>query len=261
MSAGPPPAGLPPGSFAPAAGRAPLPRVLARYTGLEVRLTLRRSQAVVFTLAIPVLAILFVGLTEVVRLPTGDRLGYAVPGAIALSVMSNAFTSLAIGTGYERAYGALKRLGAAPLSRLGLITGKTGAVLLVTAVQALILVGFGVALGWRPSLAAVPSALGVTVLAVVAFAGLGLLLAARLRPETTTGAATVGYVVLLAVSGVLFPAPDLGRTELVNPLAAYTDALRQALSHGQTAGGWAWASLLLWAGLGIAAAIRWFRWE
>jgi len=95
------------GTFAPAPGRAPAIRILARYTRLEILLAVRRGQAIGFTLAIPVLAIVAVGLTEVVNLPTGDRLGFVVPGAIALSVMSNAFTSLAIGTGYERAYGAL----------------------------------------------------------------------------------------------------------------------------------------------------------
>ena len=251
------------GTFAPAPGRAPAIRILARYTRLEILLAVRRGQAIGFTLAIPVLAIVAVGLTEVVNLPTGDRLGFVVPGAIALSVMSNAFTSLAIGTGYERAYGALKRLGASPLTRFGLIVGKTGAVLLVTAVQALLLAAIGVAAGWRPQVSAIGAltALGISTLAVATFAGLGLLLAARLRPETTTGAATVLYVLLLAVSGVMFPLPELGRVELLNPLAAYAETLRDVLSYGQPAQAWAWYGLGLWAVLSVYAAASWFRWE
>lgn len=249
------------GLFTPAPGSAPALRILGRYTRLEMILTLRRGQAVVFTLAIPLLAIVSVGLTDVINLPTTDRLGFVVPGAIALSVMSNAFTSLAIGTGYERAYGALKRLGASPLTRLGLIVGKTGAVLVVTVGQALVLGAIGVALGWRPHLGGVPGALGVSVLAVAAFAGLGLLLAARLRPETATGAATVLYVVLLAVSGVMFPLPELGRVELLNPLAGYAETLRQTLSYGQPAEAWAWYGLGLWAVLSVYAAALGFRWE
>jgi ABC-2 type transport system permease protein len=249
------------GLFTPAPGRAPVLRILGRYTRLEMILTLRRGQAVVFTLAIPLLAIVSVGLTDVINLPTTDRLGFVVPGAIALSVMSNAFTSLAIGTAYERAYGALKRLGASPLTRLGLILGKIGAVLMVTVGQALVLAAIGFALGWRPTPGGIPAALGISVLAVAAFAGLGLLLAARLRPETATGAATVLYVVLLAVSGVMFPLPELGRAELLNPLAAYAETLRETLSNGNAAEPWAWYGLGLWAVLSVYAAALGFRWE
>ncbi len=41
------------------------------------------------------------------------------PGVLALAVMSTAFTSLAIATGFERRYGVIKRLGASPLPRSG----------------------------------------------------------------------------------------------------------------------------------------------
>ncbi len=44
-----------------------------------------------------------------------ERVDFLVPGILALCVMSTAFTSLAIATGYERRYGALKRLAASPL--------------------------------------------------------------------------------------------------------------------------------------------------
>ena len=53
------------------------------------------------------------------------------PGVLALAVMSTAFTSLAIATGFERRYGVIKRLGASPLPRSGLLAGKVGALLVV----------------------------------------------------------------------------------------------------------------------------------
>ena len=40
------------------------------------------------------------------------------PGVLALAVMSTAFTSLAIATGFERRYGVIKRLGSSPLPRV-----------------------------------------------------------------------------------------------------------------------------------------------
>ena len=54
---------------------------------------------------------------------------------LALAVMSTSFTSLAIATGFERRYGVLKRLGASPLPRSGLLAGKVGALLLVEVLQ------------------------------------------------------------------------------------------------------------------------------
>ena len=50
--------------------------------------------------------------------------------------MSTSFTSLAITTGFERRYGLLKRLGASPLPRTGLLAGKVLALLLVEVMQA-----------------------------------------------------------------------------------------------------------------------------
>ena len=41
------------------------------------------------------------------------------PGVLALAVMSTAFTSLAIATGFERRYGVIKRLGSSPLPAPG----------------------------------------------------------------------------------------------------------------------------------------------
>jgi hypothetical protein len=80
-------------------------------------------------------------------------------------------------------------------------------------------------------------------------------------PSAATGTATVLYVLMLTVSGVMFPLPELGRTELLNPLAAYAETLRQTLSSGLPAQPWAWYGLGLWALLSVYAAALWFRWE
>ena len=55
---------------------------------------------------------------------TTARRRLVTPGVLALAVMSTAFTSLAIATGFERRYGVLKRLGSSPLPRSGLLAGK-----------------------------------------------------------------------------------------------------------------------------------------
>ena len=64
--------------------------------------------------------------------------------------MSAAFTGLAIGTGFERKYGVLKRLGTTALPRSVLIAAKTLAILGLEIIQAVLVCGFGAALGWHP---------------------------------------------------------------------------------------------------------------
>ena len=76
-----------------------------------------------------------------------DRL---LPGTIALAVIATSLVSLAISTGYERAYGVLKRLGGSPAGTSVVVAAKTASVLLVEAVQLVLLVGIAVGLlGFR----------------------------------------------------------------------------------------------------------------
>ena len=72
------------------------------------------------------------------------------PGILALAVMSTSMTALSIGTGFERGYGVLKRLGSTPLGRPRLLAAKILAVLAVEILQAAVLVGVGVPPGLEP---------------------------------------------------------------------------------------------------------------
>ncbi|GAA0454270.1 transport permease protein [Paractinoplanes deccanensis] len=250
------------GTFAPAPGRAPMRTVLSSQIRMELVLTARRGEAVVLAMGVPLLVLLGAGLTKVTNVPGDDRLAFVVPGVLALTVMSTAFTGQAITTGYERSYGVLKRLGASPLSRSGLLFAKTAAVLGLIVLQLLALALVGVAVGWRPHFGQILPALGITVLATAAYSGLALLLASVLRPETTTAAATLIYVLMLAAGGIMFAAPDLGTFGwFVLPLAAHAEALRDTLSHDTSIPLSIWLSLALWAVVFVTAAARRFKWE
>ncbi len=115
---------------APEPGAAPLPQMIGAQAGLELRILLRNGEQLLLTLIIPVLLLVAFGHEALVSVP-GRRIDFVVPGILALAVLSTAFTSQAIGTGFERRYGVLKRLGASPLSRKGLIAAKTVSVLAV----------------------------------------------------------------------------------------------------------------------------------
>jgi ABC-2 type transport system permease protein len=250
------------GTFTPAPGRASTRAILRQQVRMELRLTARRGEALVLAMGVPLLVLLGAGLTRATNLPTDDRLGYVVPGVLALTVMSTAFTGQAITTGYERGYGVLKRLGASPLTRRGLLFAKTAAILCLVGLQVLALAVVGVVAGWRPELTQLLPALGVTVLATAAYCGLALLLAGLLRPETTTALATLIYVLMLAAGGIMFAAPDLGPAgHFLLPLAAHAEALRDTLTAGTGVPATIWLSLTLWAVLSLTAAARKFRWE
>jgi ABC-2 type transport system permease protein len=192
---------------------------------------------------------------------------FLVPGIIALAVMSTAFTSQAIATGFERRYGVLKRLGATPLSRAGLIAAKTLTVLSVELVQAVVILGVGLALGWRPT-ASPPATAWVVLLLLAgtaAFSGLALLMAGTLRPEATLAAANLVYLVLLGVGGVIFPLTRFpaGAQPVLRllPSGALSDGLHSVLQHGGGLPLRDLAVLAAWAVLGIGLAARLFRWE
>src|SRR5699024_11731174 len=107
-------------------------------------------------------------------------------------------TGLAIGTGFERRYGVLKRLGATPLPRFGLLVAKTLAVLAVQALQIIVLCAVASALGWSPSLSVgtVLGAVALILLATAAFSSLALLMAGTLRAEATLAGANLVYVLM-----------------------------------------------------------------
>jgi ABC-2 type transport system permease protein len=249
------------GTFTPAPGRAPMRTVLARHTRFEILLTARRGEALVLSMAVPIVAMLAAGLTHVINIPGTDRLGWVVPGALALTVMATALTGQAITVGYERFYGVLKRLGASPLSRTGLLASKTAAIFALVLVQSLVVAAVGVAAGWRPHPGHLAGALGVTLLATVAYSGIALVLASVLRPETTTASATLLYAVMLAAGGAIFPIPDLGGAGLLVPVAAHAQALRATLLDDRAVPAGCWLALALWAVVSVYAAARTFRWE
>ena len=138
-------------SFAPAPGRAPFASMVWSHARMETRLLARNGEQLLLALVIPLL--LLVGGAEsggVVNLGAGRRIDVLTPGVLALAVMSTSFTSLAIATGFERRYGVLKRLGASPLPRSGLLLGKVVSLLVVEVGQLLLIGAAGLALGWRP---------------------------------------------------------------------------------------------------------------
>ena len=237
-------------------------KVLAQ-TRVELALTLRRGESVLLSLGIPVMLLVFFSLVDVLPTGTDDPIDFLAPGVLALAVMSTAMVGLGIATGFERQYGVLKRLGSTPLGRPALLAAKTLAILAVEVLQVAVLAGVALALGWRPS-GSVAANVAAMLLATVGFAGLGMLMAGRLRGEAVLAAANGLYLVLLLLGGMVIPLAELpGPLRAVSralPAAALSDVLHAASNAGAVPGR-AWVVLAAWAVAAPLAAAATFRWE
>ncbi|MBG0832902.1 ABC transporter permease [Planomonospora sp. ID67723] len=259
---GPAGAGRP--DLTPAPGAAPLSRMVSAQAGAEIRAMLRNGEQLLLTMIIPVLLLVGFSAAPLVNVGGGPRVDFMTPGVLALAVMSTAFTGQAIATGFERRYGVLKRLGASPLSRSGLLLAKTLAVVAVEAVQVAIISGVALALGWRPGGSPL-AALALILLGTAAFSGLGLLMAGTLRAEATLAGANLVYLLMLGCGGVIFPLeafPDSAEPVLaLLPISALAGGLRAVLADGGGVPFTALAILAGWAAGSLLLASRTFRWE
>jgi ABC-2 type transport system permease protein len=251
-------------TFTPSPGAAPRSRMVRAQTAYEVRTLLRNGEQLLLILIIPVALLILFSAAPLLDVGAGRRVDFLAPGVLALAVMSTAFTGQAIGTGFERRYGVLKRLGATPLPRSGLIAAKTLTVLAVEVLQALVICVVALALGWSPQGSPATVVL-LLLLGTAAFSGFGLLMAGTLRAEATLAAANLVYILLLALGGVVFPLTKFSggvRSVLeLLPISALADGLRQVLQHGAGLPARDLVILAVWAVLGLALAARFFSWE
>ncbi len=238
-------------------------KALAAQLRLELTLTLRNGESLLLTLGIPVAILVFFSLVDVLPI-NGDAVDFLAPGVLALAVLATAFANLAIATAFDRSYGVLKRLGATPLGRPRLVAAKALAVLVVIALQTLVLAVAALVLGWRPDVEPVPLILGL-VLSVAAFTGLALVVAGRMRALVALAVANAVFVVLLLLSGMVFPLDKLPAgvrsAARALPSTALAETTRGALSADAPVPGRVWPVLVVWALASIALAVALFRWE
>jgi ABC-2 type transport system permease protein len=238
-------------------------RGLLAHLRLELALLLRNGESLLLTMGIPVLLLVFFSNVDVLPID-GEPIRFLAPGVLALAVMSTAFVQTAIGTGFEREYGVLKRLGATPLGRPRLLAAKALAVLVVEAIQGVVLWLVALACGWDPSVSPAGLAGGI-VLGTTGFVALALGMAGRLRALATLAAANGLYLVLLLLSGMVIPLDELpGPARAVAralPSGALAEVVRGSLDAAVAIPDRAWLVLAAWAVAAPVAATRLFRWE
>ena len=188
------------------------PAMVLALAANELRLALRRGESLLVTFVIPVGVLVVFSAFDLGGATDGsgpvDRI---LPGAMTLAVIGTSMVSLAIATGFERAYGVLKRLGGSPAGPSSVVAAKTVGVAVIEVVQVALLVAVAAGLlGWAPGPAAsAPLVLLALVLGTVAFAGLGLLMAGTLRAEATLALANLLFLVALVIGGIVVPVDRL----------------------------------------------------
>lgn len=236
---------------------------LLAQTRNEVVLSLRQGEQLLVALGIPVLLLVFLSRVDLVPTGTDRPIDYLAPATLALAVMSSAMVGLGIGTGFERHYGVLKRLGATPLGRPRLLGAKLAATLGIEVVQVVLLTVVALLLGWHPTWRVALLLLGV-LLGSAAFAGLGLFLAGTLSGPANLAACNGLYLVLLLFGGVAVPASELpgpaGSVASALPTGALVNVMRAATTNGQSCGR-ALLVLIVWAVVVPVAAALTFRWS
>ena len=238
-------------------------RVLAQ-ARFETGTLLRNGEQLLVALVLPAMALVGLAVSHSPSLGAGRHIDLAVPGVLALAVISTAFTGQAISTGFDRRYGVLRLLGVSPLGRNGLLVAKALAVLSVELLQGVVIGGLGLALGWQPQWMGLFAGTLVALIGTWAFVALALLLAGSLRAEGVLALANLIWIALLGLGGVIIPRTQMpaGLSHLASvlPSGALGDGLREAFVHGRLTG-LPVLVLVAWGAAATALASRTFRWS
>ena len=238
-------------------------RVLAQ-ARFETGTLLRNGEQLLVALVLPAVVLVGLALTQSPSLGAGRRIDLAVPGVLALAVISTSFTGQAIATAFDRRYGVLRLLGVSPLGRSGLLVAKALAVLTIELMQCVVIGALGLAFGWHPQWLGLFAATLLILVGSWAFVGLALLLAGTLRAEGVLALANLIWIALLGLGGVIVPRtempPGLSHVAALLPSGALGDGLREAFIHGRLAG-IPLLVLVAWGAVATTLASRTFHWS
>jgi ABC-2 type transport system permease protein len=193
---------------------------------------------------------------------------FLVPGVVAMGIMNGGIVGLSAAFVVMRERGVLRRIKVTPFPLISFITARVATQLLVVLCQAAILLGLAKLIF---NLDIVGSLLDVAVfifLGSLAFLTIGFFVAGVSRKqESATALAQLISFPMLFLSGVFFPldrAPVwLQDVAKALPLTYLADGLRQVMVYGASLAS-LWGDLLalvLTIAVGLALAVRFFRWE
>jgi ABC-2 type transport system permease protein len=231
----------------------------------ERRMFWRNPSAAFFNFLLP---LLFLLLIATVFGSDREELEILVPGIAGMAVLSTTFTALAFNITFLREQGILKRMRGTPTPPLAYFGGLLASAVMNAIVQVAIVVAIGhwaYDLGWPKDWLELAV---FTLVGVVAFGSLGIALAHAI-PNFDAAPAYINavFLPLIFISGTFYSTDSLPAAldAIANalPLKHAIDGLHDAMVDGRGLGENldSLGALGAWAVAGVAAAVRWFRWE
>jgi len=246
---------------------------------LEIKQFSRQRESVVFTIFFPLILMVIFGSVFKDTIAPGVKFSqYFVAGMIASGMVNSGFQQLAIMIPMERDAGALKRLRGTPMPLASYFIGKSILVLASMLIQTVLLIAGGVAFfGLKLPATTEKWWLFVLLLIVGSANSTALGIAFSAIPKSGRGASAVVspvVIILQFFSGVFFIFTQLPhwmqQIAALFPLKWLTQGMRQvflpdSFAIKEVAKSWETsrgiAINLLWLVLGIALAVRSFKWE
>jgi ABC-2 type transport system permease protein len=246
--------------------------------GLELRQFSREREAVVFTLAFPVILLVLFGTVFDRDIAPGVTFTqYFVAGMLAAGLVGSCFQNLAIQIPIERDNGALKRLAGTPMPPTAYFLGKVLMVGAVATTTTVLLLAVGVAL-FGVTLPATPGRWAVFawlwILGVASCTLLGIAFSSVPRTGRTAPAVVSPIAIVLNfVSGVFFVYTDLPpwmqQIAAVFPLKWMCQGMRyvflpDGFAAAEVAGAWELGRIAVvlgaWTVAALALCVATFRW-
>jgi ABC-2 type transport system permease protein/oleandomycin transport system permease protein len=237
----------------------------------QIRKTLRRPVFLTFVLVQPVMFLLLFRYVFGGAIDTGGvaYIDFLLPGIV---VQSAIFGALMTGMGLteDLKAGVVDRFRSLPMARSAVLVGRTGADVLMNVVTLLVMIGVGIAIGFRPRepVGDLVLALGLILAFAYVFSWISAFIGLSVKdPETAQSAGFMWVIPLTFASSAFVPAesmPGIVRTFAeINPMTLTVDAARALMiGHGDAGGpalgalAWLVALLVVFVPLSVRAFRR-----
>jgi ABC-2 type transport system permease protein len=227
----------------------------------------RNREAAFFSFLFPILLLVLIGSVygdepiEGVSAPT-----FLLIGLLGYGVSANAFAALAITLVIRREAGLLKRVRGTPLGPVTYLAAVIASTVVVIALEVISQLLLGVYLldaDWPERPLYFVFAIGV---GAAAFAALGIAITTAVRTaEGSSAVVNAIYLPMAFISGVFFSTEEmpafLQAISEVLPLTYFLDLIRASFVAGESFEPSSIAALVVWGLVGLAVALRRFRWE